>query len=121
MKRNAESTPASTKLESVADTMTSTSVNPPRRRRGAVIELVHWIVGATLGLLFGLLPERLRLKPWAGPAFGLLAWFGFDAVAAPALGLKQRRWPHGAERAVFLVDHLLFGLVLSELRSRPRE
>ena len=89
----------------------------PRKRRGAVVELIHWAVGA----LFGLLPERLRLKPWAGPAFGLLAWLGFDGFVAPALGLKERRWPHGAERAVFLVDHLLFGLVLNELRSRPRE
>jgi hypothetical protein len=93
----------------------------PRKRRGAVVELIHWAVGAQLGLLFGLLPERLRMKPWAGPAYGVLTWFGFDAVLAPALGLKQRRWPHGAERAVFLVDHLLFGLVLSELRARPRE
>ena len=93
----------------------------PRKRRGAVVELIHWAVGAQLGLLFGLLPERVRLKPWAGPAFGLLAWFAFDGFGAPALGLKERRWPHGAERAVFLVDHLLFGLVLSELRSRPRE
>jgi hypothetical protein len=93
----------------------------PRKRRGAVVELIHWAVGAQLGLLFGLLPERLRMKPWAGPAYGVLAWLGFDAVMAPALGLKQRRWPHGAERAVFIVDHLLFGLVLSELRSRPRE
>ena len=43
------------------------------------------------------------------------------AVIAPAAGLKQRRWPHGAERVVFLLDHLLFGLVLNELRERPRE
>ena len=93
----------------------------PRRRRGAVVELIHWGVGAQLGLLFGLLPESLRRKPWSGPAFGLVAWLGFDAVVAPAAGLKERRWPHGKERAMFIVDHLLFGLVLSELRSRPRE
>jgi hypothetical protein len=93
----------------------------PRRRRGAVVELIHWAMGGVLGLIFGLLPERIRQQPWAGPVFGLLTWLGFDAVIAPAAGLKQRRWPHGAERAVFLVDHLLFGLVLNELRSRPRE
>ena len=78
-------------------------------------------MGAQLGFMFGLLPERVRMKPWSGPLYGVLTWLGFDAVVAPALGLKQRRWPHGAERAVFIVDHLLFGLVLSELRSRPRE
>jgi hypothetical protein len=93
----------------------------PRRRRGVVVELIHWGMGAAFGFVFGLLPERVRLRPWAGPAFGLGVWLGFDTAVAPALGLKQRRWPHGAERTVFLVDHLLFGLILSELRSRPRE
>jgi hypothetical protein len=93
----------------------------PRRRRGVVVELIHWAMGAMFGLVFGLLPERIRMKPWAGPAFGFLVWLGFDTIVAPSLGLKQRRWPHGKERAVFMVDHLLFGLVLSEMRSRPRE
>ena len=93
----------------------------PRRRRGVVVELVHWAIGGVLGLVFGLLPERVRLRPWAGPLYGLLTWFGFDAVVAPALGLNESRWPHGAERTVFLVDHTLYGLVLSELRARPRE
>ena len=93
----------------------------PRRKRGAVVELIHWVMGAVFGLGFGLLPESIRLKAWAGPAYGFLVWLGFEAVIAPAAGLKQRRWPHGAERAVFLVDHLLFGLVLTEMRSRPRE
>jgi len=93
----------------------------PRRRRGAVVELVHWATGAMFGAVFGLLPESVRMRAWAGPAYGFLVWLGFDSVVAPALGLKQRRWPQGAERAVFLADHLLFGLVLSELRARPRE
>jgi hypothetical protein len=93
----------------------------PRRKRGAVVELIHWAMGAVFGLVFGLLPERIRMRPWAGPAFGFLVWLGFDTVVAPALGLKQRRWPHGAERTIFLVDHLLFGLILTETRSRPRE
>jgi hypothetical protein len=93
----------------------------PRRRRGAMVELIHWAVGGAFGAAFGLLPERVRLKSWSGPAYGFLVWVGFDAVAAPALGLKERRWPHGQERAVFIVDHLLFGLILSELRARPRE
>jgi uncharacterized membrane protein YagU involved in acid resistance len=93
----------------------------PRKRRGAVVELIHWGTGAVFGLTFGLLPESIRMKAWAGPAFGFLVWLGFDTTAAPALGLKERRWPHGRERAVFILDHLLFGLVLSELRARPRD
>jgi uncharacterized membrane protein YagU involved in acid resistance len=93
----------------------------PHRRRGAVVELIHWGMGAVFGLVFGLLPERIRMQPWMGPVFGFLVWLGFETVAAPALGLKQRRWPHGAERIVFVIDHLLFGLILTEMRARPRE
>jgi hypothetical protein len=93
----------------------------PRRRRDAVIELIHWAVGGLIGALYGLLPESLRRKAWSGPVVGFLVWVGFETVLSPALGLKQQRWPHGKERAVFVVDHLLFGLVLSEMRSRPRE
>jgi hypothetical protein len=93
----------------------------PRRRRGAVVEGIHWGMGAAFGLVFGMLPDSIRVKPWSGPLYGFLVWVGFDTVAAPALGLKQRRWPHGQERTVFMIDHLLFGLILSELRARPRE
>jgi uncharacterized membrane protein YagU involved in acid resistance len=93
----------------------------PRRRRGAAVELIHWAMGAVFGLVFGLLPESMRMKAWAGPAYGFLVWLGFETMAAPALGLKQRRWPHGKERTVFVIDHLLFGLILSEMRARPRE
>jgi hypothetical protein len=93
----------------------------PRRRRGAVVEAIHWAMGAVFGLVFGLLPEAIRMQAWAGPAYGFLVWLGFETTASPALGLKQRRWPDGAERAVFVVDHLLFGLILTEMRSRPRE
>ena len=57
----------------------------------------------------------------ASPLYGLAMWMGFDSVVAPVAGLTERDWPKGRERAVFIVDHLLFGLVLSELRSRPRE
>jgi hypothetical protein len=93
----------------------------PRERRRMVVELVHWWMGAVFGIAFGLLPERIRLRPWSGPVFGLFVWFGFDRGVAPALGLTEARWPHGRERLVFIADHLLFGLVLNEMRSRPRE
>jgi len=83
-------------------------------------QLVHLGMGAAFGAIFGLLPEHLRLKPWSGPVYGVVVWIGFDAVAAPLLGL-ERNWPKGRERAVFIADHALYGLVLSELRSRPRE
>ncbi len=91
-----------------------------RRAPRTKVELVHWGMGAAFGAVFGLLPEKLRMKPWSGPLYGVLVWIGFDAVAAPLLGL-ERNWPKGRERAVFVADHVLYGLVLSELRARPRE
>ena len=92
----------------------------PRRRSGVMVELVHWAMGGAFGAVFGMLPARIRRRPWSGPAFGLAVWVGFDGAAAPLLGL-ERNWPKGRERLVFLVDHLLFGVVLNEMRSRPHE
>jgi hypothetical protein len=93
----------------------------PRNRRRAAVELFHWLFGAVFGAVFGLLPERTRQTRWAGPVFGLAVWLGFELGVAPALGLQKRRWPRSRERLLFLLDHLLFGFVLSEMRSRPRE
>jgi hypothetical protein len=91
----------------------------PRRRRHSAIELAHWGYGAVGGMAFALLPEPMRRQPWAGPVYGLALWLGFEAGLAPALGLEQaRRRP--TERAVLAADHLLYGLVLSEIRRRPQ-
>ena len=91
------------------------------RRPRWLVELIHWAMGGVFGIGFALLPENVRRKPWSGPVYGLLVWLGFDSVVAPALGLKERNWPKGRERAVFIADHLLFGFVLNEMRERPRE
>ena len=92
----------------------------PRNRRRTAIELAHWGYGAMGGAAFGMLPERIRLARWSGPAYGLLVWFGFEAGIAPVLGLAQAGKPRPAERLALAADHLLYGLVLSELRARPR-
>jgi hypothetical protein len=93
----------------------------PRGRRRAAVELAHWGYGAAGGLAFGMLPGGIRRKAWAGPVYGLLTWAGFEAVIAPALGLTQAQRLRLAERAALAGDHLLYGLVLSEVRSRPQE
>jgi hypothetical protein len=93
----------------------------PRGRRRAVVELMHWSYGAAGGVAFGALPDGLRRRPWAGPAFGLATWLGFELGLAPLLGLKQARQLRPVERTALAADHLLYGLVLSETRSRPRE
>jgi len=76
--------------------------------------------GAAGGVQFALLPESVRRQPWAGPVYGLVLWLGFEAVLAPALGLKQAGKPRPAERLALAADHLLYGLVLSEIRRRPQ-
>jgi len=93
----------------------------PRKRRRAAIELAHWGYGAIGGAVFGLLPAQVRRAAWAGPAYGLLVWLGFEAGIAPALGLTQAQRLRLAEKAALAADHLLYGLVLSEVRARPQE
>ena len=93
----------------------------PRGRRRAAVELAHWSYGAVGGVVFGALPDAVRRRAWSGPIYGLAVWLGFEAGLAPALGLKQSRRLRPVERAALAADHLLYGLVLSETRSRPRE
>jgi hypothetical protein len=93
----------------------------PRGRRRAAIELAHWGYGAAGGAAYAVLPEGIRRQPWSGPAYGLLVWVGFELYLAPVLGLKQAKKQRPAERAALAADHLLYGLVLSEIRARPQE
>jgi len=44
----------------------------PKRLRRAAVELMRWAYGAAGGAVFGMLPERLRLRRWSGPLYGLL-------------------------------------------------
>jgi hypothetical protein len=93
----------------------------PRGNRRAAVELAHWGYGAAGGVVFGALPDFVRRQAWAGPAYGLAVWLGFELGIAPALGLKQASQPRPVDRIALAADHLLYGLVLSETRSRPRE
>ena len=93
----------------------------PRTRRRAAIEVVHWSYGALGGATFRLLPDRIRLTRWAGPAYGFLFWLGFELVLAPALGLSLATKLRLPERTALAVDHLLYGLILTETRPQPSE
>jgi hypothetical protein len=92
----------------------------PPQRREAAIEFLHWAVGAAGGAMFGLLPVAVRKWPWAGPAYGLAMWFGFENIVAPALGLGRHQQPRAAERLVLAGDHLLYGLILAGLHPGRR-
>jgi hypothetical protein len=93
----------------------------PRKQRPAMVELAHWSYGAGGGAFFGALPASIRRRPWAGPIYGLAIWAGFEAGIAPALGLSQAKRPRPVERLALAADHLLYGLVLSEIRRRPQQ
>ena len=92
---------------------------PPTRWR-TLVEVAHWGVGAMGGAAFGLLPEDLRRRAWAGPVHGLAIWLSFELGLAPLLGLKQATRPKLTEQLALIADHLVYGLVLSEGRRRPR-
>lgn len=110
-----ETPPEAIAKEAVAGLL---SAVPPQRREAA-IEFLHWAVGAGGGALFGLVPAAVRKRPWAGPAYGLAMWFGFESMVAPALGLGRHREPRAAERLVLAADHVLYGLILSGIHHRP--
>jgi hypothetical protein len=89
-----------------------------RKRRRVIEELFHWGYGAGGGAAFAVLPEPVRRHAWAGPAYGLAIWLGFEVAIAPVLGLKQAHQLRLVERGALAADHLLYGFVLAETRRR---
>ncbi|MDQ6934144.1 MAG: DUF1440 domain-containing protein [Actinomycetota bacterium] len=88
----------------------------PKGKHQAATELAHWTMGFVAGVGYGLVPEAVRRFRWAGAAYGLAVLTGFEAVAAPILGLSQAKQARPVERLVFLADHLLYGVVLDPPR-----
>jgi hypothetical protein len=93
----------------------------PRKKRRAAIELFHWAYGAGGGAAFAVLPDEVRRRRWAGPVYGLGIWLSFELGIAPVLGLSQAKKLRPMDRAGLAADHLLYGLVLGEMRARPQE
>lgn len=92
----------------------------PQERRDALIVLAHWVYGGIGGAGFGMLPERVRLQPWAGPVFGTVLWLGFEFALVPMLDLRFRNPKSVRQRLALAADHLLYGAVLAEFRRRPQ-
>lgn len=93
----------------------------PKRPRRFGEELLHIGYGAAGGAAFAVLPEEARLRPWAGPLYGLALWLLFELGVAPLLGLAQAKKVRPLDRVALAGDHLLYGFALSETRRRPRE
>ncbi len=92
----------------------------PSHRRSAVIELFHWSYGAGGGVMYRMLPGRWRGHAPSGALFGMGLWLAFRLLVAPTLGLASERDRTAQETAALVLDHLLYGLVLGEIRARPR-
>ncbi len=92
----------------------------PRKQRRGLVEAAHWAFGAGGGAVFGALPRAIRRSPWAGPAYGLVVWLGFELGIAPALGLSQAKRVRLIDRLALAADHVLYGLVLSATRPTAR-
>ncbi|WP_310267878.1 hypothetical protein [Haloactinomyces albus] len=88
--------------------------------RHVVVELLHWTYGAGGGAVFGSLPDAIRQRPWAGPIYGMLLWFGFQVILVRLLDLPQESRRSIRERTALVLDHALYGAILSELRRRPQ-
>lgn len=92
----------------------------PRKQRRGLVEAAHWTFGAGGGAAFGALPRAVRRRPWAGPAYGLVVWLGFEVGIAPALNLSQAKRLRLVDRLALAADHVLYGLVLSATRPAQR-
>jgi hypothetical protein len=93
----------------------------PRSRRRAAVEVLHWSVGVVGGGIFGALPAELRRTRWFGPAYGVAILLSYDFAVAPLLGLKQAKRPKPVEQLALLADHIVYGLVLSEIGDRASD
>lgn len=82
-------------------------------RRAAVTELVHVAYGAAGGVVFGLLPPRMRAHPATGPCYGLAVWLGFELAIGPLLGITRLRRGPLLGRMLVALDHLLYGVVVA--------
>jgi len=94
-------------------------VQPQRRR--AITEATHVGFGAAAGAVYGALPPQVRQSPWSGPAYGVAVWAGYELGIAPMLGVSHAGRRKPAERVAFVVDHLLYGIVLTEPRRPPQQ
>lgn len=85
----------------------------PRRGRDVLVVLAHWSYGAGGAVAYEWLPDRVRRRFWAGPAFGAALWLGFEFVVVPLSGLRFRHAGSVGQRFGLAADHLLYGAVVA--------
>lgn len=90
----------------------------PRDQRATAVRLFHCAVGAAGGVGFGMFPDGVRRRGWAGPGWGVILWLGYELGAAPLIGTAHAQRGRPVERFSIVADHLLYGYVISETRGQ---
>lgn len=109
--------PATIKAADLASTA-ATGEPVPDAYREAAGQSVHYVVGAVLGGIYGVITEyRPEASAGFGGAYGLVTSALLDEAAVPALGLAPApQDTPAATHAYGVASHLVFGLVLEGVR-----
>jgi uncharacterized membrane protein YagU involved in acid resistance len=103
-------------------------VEPPQRMDAddltTLTYLLHFWFGAMTGALYGLIEDKVRLKPSAKGIFmGLAVWTGSYLGWIPLLGILPPATKHPVRRNLLMIAaHVVWGLALGRLtrRMNPR-
>ena len=91
----------------------------PDAYREAAGRTVHYVTGAALGALYGIIAEyRPAAASGFGSAYGLAAALVLDEGVVPAAGLADPPWQTPASSHGFgIVSHLVYGMALEGVRA----
>ena len=116
-KKQAEGTPATEKAADRASmALTGEPVPEPARKKASLA--VHYLTGAVMGGVYGVLAEFLPgISAGFGSAYGGVLWAAIDETASPALGLSTSPLDNGPKDHIYgLASHIAFGWALEATR-----
>jgi len=92
------------------------------REKGTAGEAVHYAMGASSGLIYGVAAEIEPLTTvGAGMPFGTAVWLIADDVAVPALGLSKSPTAYPLTTHAYAISsHLVYGLTTEVTRRAVR-
>lgn len=113
-----KSDPATVKAaDIVSEASTGGPVPEPHRKDAG--QAVHYLTGAALGALYGVVAEfEPQITAGFGTAFGTAIALVLDDAIVPALALGDAPWKSSPETLAYgLVSHLVFGASLEASRA----
>ncbi|MES2442167.1 MAG: DUF1440 domain-containing protein [Pseudomonadota bacterium] len=102
--------------DAVSEAVTGSAVPAPYREASG--EMVHYVVGAVMGGIYGVLTEyRPEASTGFGSAYGIATSTLLDEAAVPALDLGPDADEAPVESHIYgVASHLVFGVVLEGMR-----